>query len=210
MPEHSWTCSSCKTKNPALTEVCRDCGTSADPSSFSIGECLPTQINQENDLLEEPPWFSKHPIAAGTLIFLFVVPFLISFFPTSTAASPGFIALIFAMGLPPIIQSIVGFWSIFSTAFFRLGTRDKAISIGLCALLALPSFGGIALVYVFAAELKLQLSCSGGACAQGGMGTMLFVFISWAGGILAGAMSHLFSRWKWWPLSLKPSFGLWD
>lgn len=210
MPEHSWSCPSCKTKNPAFTEVCRDCGTSADPSNLSFNHCQSPQINRGDDIPEDPPWFSNHPIAAGTLVFLFIVPFLLNFFPSSPVASPGFVAFIFALGLPPVIQSIVGFCSIFGTAFFRLGARDKAITISLGALIALPSFGGVALVYVFVAELHSQLTCSGGACAQGGMGTMLFVVISWAGGIIACGMSYLFSRWKWWPLSLNPSFGWGD
>lgn len=210
MPDSSWFCTSCKQTNPPYTEVCRECGIPAAPSLAPLKHGQPTQTNLEKGIPEGPAWFSEHPIAGVTFMFLISAPLLLNFFPSSPAASPGFVVVLFAMGLPSLILLLLGFASIFGPTFFRLGVRDQAIAAGLGALITLPSLGAVALVYVFARELQIQLTCSGGACAQGGMGTMLFVLISWAGGILASGMSHLFSRWKWWPSPLKPSFGVFD
>jgi hypothetical protein len=168
------------------------------------------QTNKDRNVPEVPSWLSRHPIAGASIVFLFGALLLLNFYPSSPVASPGFVVILFALGLPSIIQLAVGFFSVFGPAFFRLRVRDKAITAALGLLIVLPSLGGIALVYVFVRELQFQLTCSGGACAQGGMGTMLFVVISWASLILASGMSHLFVRWNWWPTSLKPNFGVFD
>ena len=39
MPEHSWVCPACKSKNPPYTEACRDCGAFAVTPSESNNNC---------------------------------------------------------------------------------------------------------------------------------------------------------------------------
>jgi hypothetical protein len=159
---------------------------------------------------EGPSWFSKHPIAGVTLVFLISALFLLNFFPSSPVAAPGYVVISFSLGLPPIIQLAVGFASIFRSMLFGFGMQNNAKTFILASLLVFPSLGGIALIYVFVVELQSQLSCSGAGCAQGGILTMMLVPISWVGSFLASEMSRLFSRWNWWPSQLKPHFGKFD
>lgn len=208
MLENSWCCTACKHANPSRAELCRECGM---PASSSKGSSKPTtsdlRSRWEGGVSDNQSRFSMHPVAGFTLVFLVSALFLLNFFPSSPVAEPGFVVILFAMGLPSIVQIVLGFASVFGPAFFSLGARDKAMATVLAALLVLPSMGGVVLIFVFVNELRFQLSCSGGACAQGGMATLIFGAFSWIGSFIACDMSKLFTRWGWWPAPLKPNFG---
>ncbi len=68
------------------------------------------------------------------------------------------------------------------------------------------ALGGAAFVPVSVQELRIQLSCGGAACAQGGIGVLIHLPFAWAGAFLANEMSVRFARRHWWPGALRPRF----
>ena len=125
----------------------------------------------------------------------------------SSVAAPGFVLAIFAAGMPPAAQLAMGFASIFGADFLALPLQDKLIALILAGIVALPALGSAKFVYVSVEELRIQLSCSGAACAQGGIAAMTYLPMAWAGGFLSSEISRRFGRWHWWPSPLKPNFG---
>jgi hypothetical protein len=57
MPENSWSCTSCRERNPPLTEVCRECGNPAAPANVSI-PAKPRDGGAERPepIVAEQPW----------------------------------------------------------------------------------------------------------------------------------------------------------
>jgi hypothetical protein len=150
-------------------------------------------------------WIKEHPILCVIgICFLILLSF--NFLPLAKAASPGFVFMLLLPGLPPIIGISHGFISIFSKYFILLTSKEKVHTLILTLILLFLSLGVVAFLIVFIEELYIQLTCSGGSCAQGGIGVFMFIPIAWISYLCVWFANNCFRRFRLWPDTLNPEF----
>lgn len=153
-------------------------------------------------------WVAEHPtLSLLALLSLFFVASLIYAAP-SKAAEPGFVFVLFALGIETVVSAIRGFGSIFNRAFFALLPAEKRRVLLLSSVLSIPALGIAGFVWVAFAEFTFQLRCPGGACAQGGFGTLLMLVVAWLSYFAILGLCMLFAKHKWWPEGLTPNFAV--
>ncbi|MBL8486336.1 MAG: hypothetical protein JNK22_04555 [Rhodocyclaceae bacterium] len=180
------------------------------PETAAAGRVDPPAAGGDGDSTRGPRprgTGARRPLWLAGLASLAAGIVLVEAIAESPAASPGFVLVLVAAGLPPVAQLVAGFASIFGTTFLRLGLRERIVAVILAGLVASPALGGAAFVLVSVQELRIQLSCGGAACAQGGIGVLIHLPFAWAGAFLANEMSVRFARRHWWPGALRPRFG---
>jgi hypothetical protein len=142
-------------------------------------------------------WISNHENITMCLVLLSV---LLIRGQGGAAASPGFVIILFFLGLPTIFGIGRGFVSIYGREFLSSSTRVKMHIILLTIILLFLSLGIIAFLYVFLLEFYGQLTCRN--CAQGGLGVFTFLPIAWLSYLFVWMATGCFT----WPCSLKPDF----
>ena len=138
-------------------------------------------------------WISNHENITMCLI-------LLSALLIPGQCQPGFIVILFFLGLPTIFGIGRGFASIYGKEFLSSSTRVKMHIIFLTIVLLFLSIGIIAFLYVFLVEFYVHLTH--GNCAQGGWGVFTFLPIAWLSYLFVWMAAGCFT----WPCSLKPDF----
>jgi hypothetical protein len=152
-------------------------------------------------------WTNSHKII--TIIVFCVVAFVLSdIFPHAKGiGDPGFILILSLGGLYPLFGICRGFATIFRKGFslFSFQTKIHILSLS-AALLFIASLGIVPFIIVVFEELHIQMTCSGGMCAQGGMGVFFFLPAPWLSYFVVQKINSLFSGR--WPFVLIPDFSL--
>jgi hypothetical protein len=113
---------------------------------------------------------------------------------------PGFIIILFFLGLPTIFGISRGFASIYGGKFLSSSIHVQMHIIFLTIVLLFLSLGIVAFLYVFLLEFYGHLTH--GNCAQGGFGVFIFLPIAWLSYLFVWMAAGCFT----WPCSLKPDF----
>jgi hypothetical protein len=64
----------------------------------------------------------------------------------------------------------------------------------------------VAFLMAFLGEFSIQLTCSGGGCAQGGVGLFMVLPVAWGSYFLVKFTNYCFIKYGVWPYPLKPDF----
>lgn len=168
-------------------------------------ECGATAPESLEEVRARTHWVRDHPtlVTIGILWFIaIVIPKVVGFSPSGS----GFVIMLFSAGVHPLVCTVRGFASLFGRKFFKLSFPEKIRTLGLAIVLFLPSIGLIAFVLAFISDLLSQLKCSGGGCAQGGMGVMMYLPVAWFSSFMITIVSAFFKRKGWWPNKIDPQF----
>jgi hypothetical protein len=125
----------------------------------------------------------------------------------SVAGAPESIINLFCLGLPPLYGICHGFITIFGRKFLSLFLQAKVrvCLLSIC-LLILSIIGIMPLLIISHDEYNFQLTCDGGACAQGGILTFLSLGWAWACYSIIFFINVFLDRIGAWPFTPKPDF----
>ncbi len=112
---------------------------------------------------------------------------------------PTFVIVISIFGWIPFLMLVTGFLRIvisgFDPPFNNLSVLRRTLLFGsLLLLLALVLAPSIWFLWVLWSEYSFQSQCSGGACAQGGMGVLLASFIEGAFVFVMGTTARVLKK----------------
>src|SRR5687768_6002695 len=96
--------------------------------------------------------------------------------------APGFIIVLALFASPPLVIAPLGLARIAHATgrlFKTLSPFRKVAAISSFCCLLLLMTGWLWFLLVFWAELTIQLSCDGAACAQGGVGVVMATAAAW-------------------------------
>jgi hypothetical protein len=154
-------------------------------------------------------WISTHKIITAIVVGCLIIFFATTFKPRSRIADPQLILFLSLGGLSPLLGICRGFAYIFRKGFSLFTFKTKILILSLSAVLILIfSLGLVPFLIIAYEELYIQMTCSGGGCAQGGMGLLFFLPAPWLSYLVVRFANFCFH--SIWPFVLKPDFSLYS
>jgi hypothetical protein len=118
-----------------------------------------------------------------------------------------FIIFLGLLGFPAVRATVRGQLRVLQSLRgvpFRMRVRIFMVFL----LLLVTAIGIVAYLAVFVGELYVQVTCKGAACAQGGVGLLMFTPIAWLSYSITRAIAWRLFDGKRLPLLATPNFAL--